>query len=638
MRFTLFQFIALLSFFPAFSQLVEMPVGSQKSSSKSKSAFGSRTESAPRTLPFWDDFSYSDILTTPDTSLWQSGNTVFLNNGIGINQPSKNVVTFDGVDQNGKPYSVNDALAKGFADSLVSKPIRIDLVDPSLRSTVYISFFYQAKGLGEVPDAGDKLVLSFKNISGKWESVYEIQNSDVLLSDTFYQVLIPITDDRFYHNKFQFRIQNFARLSGPYDTWNVDYVYLNVNRFLNDTFYTDRTISSSLSSLFVDYRAMPLKHFLINPAANLKKPSTILYNLKNEDQPFSFSAYATIVNWNGAIPTSKKIKLDSAQNPPSGAVMKALAFTPVSFNTIPGGNDIRLPADYIDITLRFNVLTKDNVPVALPGNPPNGDYVAATYAPIDFRKNDTIRTKFRLGAYYAYDDGGAEYAIKLSQSGSFISFKYLFKSNVPDTLVGVDIYFPEFGDNTAQSLQFEIRTDLSDSRPSIIYQKVIQVERSTQNKFKSFKLDKAIRISGDFYIGWKQLSTASIPVGLDKNTDNGDKMYYNVNGTWVQNTTIKGSMMVRPVFGKDDPGPVTGLEDVVHAPVYPNPTRKICYFPAESEMIVAIDVTGRKLDIELQQMTDRISLTFISPVSGLAIVRYMLKGKSIVEKIMVLAE
>ena len=105
-------------------------------------------------LPFWDDFSFSNSPYYPHDTLWQNGKSVSLNFGIGINPPSLGVVTFDGLDSIGKPYDVNNALAKGYADSLVSRPISLDLVPTALRTTVYMSFYYQFMGNGEAPDPG----------------------------------------------------------------------------------------------------------------------------------------------------------------------------------------------------------------------------------------------------------------------------------------------------------------------------------------------------------------------------------------------------------------------------------------------------------------------------------------------------
>ena len=621
-------FITLFIYSTASAQLAEFPIAG-KWLTQGKSAQSSRSQATPLTLPFWDDFSYADSLTYPKESLWQYGKSVFLNNGLGIKPPTKNIVTFDGVDSLGKPYNVNDVLAKGLADKLVSQPIQMNLVDPALRGTVYLSFYYQVKGRGENPDIGDQLILSCKNSDSKWESVYVIENNDAIQPNIFYQVVIPITSDRFFHKAFQFRLQNFARLSGPYDTWNVDYVYLNTGRSVNDTSYPDRAVSSPLSSMFVDYYAIPIKHFMKNPLNNLKKPSLDLYNLKAGNlQPFDYSTEAKITTKIGDKITTKKITLDVAQDP--GTILVGLQYLNLTLNKIPPLSAYDPNADSIGIKLKYGMSTKDNV---LPGD--NGDYNPAQYSPIDFRFNDTIRTNYTLASYYAYDDGSAEYGAGLNQAGSYLAFKFSVKSSQAETLTYVDIYFPEFGDNTSQSLLLQIRSDLTDAASSILYQQSINVSRKTQSKYVRYPLTQSVAVSGLFYIGWKQISSASIPVGLDKNTDNGDKIYYNTNGTWIQNVSVKGSMMVRAGFGKSpDPGPITGLEpEPKVTPIYPNPTSGTCYLPVEADNIMVIDFTGRAVETDIQQLSDNKSLRFHS--SGLVIVRYSLNGKPHAEKIMV---
>ena len=542
---------ALLLAFTATAQLVEFPITSQASAS-SKQSRTARTNTTPLNLPFWDDFSLADSVKA---DLWQYGRSVFLNNGLGINPPSRNVVTFDGVDSLGKPYNVNDVLAKGLADKLVSQPIRMDLVDPGLYNTVFFSFYYQVKGLGENPDNGDMLILSFLNKDNKWESIYTIENSDALAVDVFYQILIPITDSRFYHSKFQFRIQNFARLSGPYDTWNVDYVYLNTGRSVSDNSYPDRTVSSALNSLFADYYAMPIRHFMQNPTANLKKPALNLYNLRaGNQQPFDYSTEVNITTYKGNQTSNAKIPLDVAQDP--GTILTGLQFLNLTLNSIPPTTAFDPLADSIKVRFKYGMSTKDNV---LPSE--NGDYDPAKYSPIDFRFNDSTRSNYVLSSYYAYDDGSAEYGAGLNQAGAFLAFKFLMKSPQPDTLAYVAIYFPEFGDNTNQSLQLQIRSNLSDDASSILFEQLIQVIRKTKNKFAIYHLEQPVIVKESFYICWRQASNASIPVGLDKNNDHGDKMYFNTNGTWTQNVTVKGSMMMRPGFGKGKGnGEVTGIE------------------------------------------------------------------------------
>ncbi len=634
MKILLCSFLVFFSL-PAFSQLVEYPLGSF-SQSKKKPAVAARTQVLSLNLPFWDDFSFSDSVATPNRSLWLYGASVLINNGIGINQPTKNVASFDGADSVGKPYNVNDQLAKGFADSLVSQPIRMDLVDPALRGTVFFSFFYQVQGNAESPDPGDQLIVSFRRADLSWDNVLILENDGSQDPKTFYQIPpIAITDQAYYHDKFQFRIRNFARISGPYDTWNVDYIYLNSGRSSTDTSYPDRSVSSQISSLFNDFYAIPLKHFSQNPAANIRQPTLTLYNMKAGNfQPFDYTTEARFITKTGSTITKTIVPLDTKQDP--GTLLIGQQFLNLTLHATPPPSAFNSLADSIGIRLKYGMSTKDNVP---PG-PLNGDYDPAKYSPIDFRTNDSIRANYVLSTYYAYDDGGAEYGAGLNQAGSYLAFKYKLKSNHAEKMTYVDIYFPQFGDFSNQSITLQIRSDLSDSPASVLYAQTVVVKRTTQNKFTRYVFTDDVPVLNEFYVGFKQLATANIPVGLDKNNDNADKIYYNTNGTWIQNTLVRGSMMIRPGFGtpkSDDT--TTGLEtesDVT--PVYPNPAHRVCYLPLLAEEISVIDVTGRPLNIEVETLTDKKSLTFPPMSSGLVVVRYFIDAKRHTEKVMVLTD
>lgn len=600
----------------------------------------SRTQAVedPTFLPFWDDFSSSD--TVIRDTLWLYGQSVLLNNGTGIRPPSRNVVTFDGADSLGKPYNINDVLAKGFADQLVSQPIRMDLVAPIDRGTVYISFFYQLQGNGEPPDPGDQLVLAFKADDGTWETVFTVETGPSLASDVFQQVILPVTDDRFFHDAFQFRFFNYARLSGPYDTWNVDYIYLNKGRSDTDLYYPDRTVSGSFTSLFSNYFAMPLKHFLQNVTANLTAPTVELYNLKAVDfpsgtphiQPINYTTEARMSARVGGVTNTTLVELDSAQFP--GFDLPGLTYMTVTLNTLPDSTDFDPAADSIYIHLRYGMSTKDNVPFAL-----TGDYDPAVYSPIDFRYSDTLSADYVLSSYYAYDDGTAEYAAGLNQAGSYLAFLFNSQAAGADTLTYVDIYFPEFGDNTNQSLLLQIRSILNDITAPPLFEQLIVVNRKTRNEFVRYPFYRPVPVGATFYVGWKQISNASIPVGLDKNTDNGSRIYYSVNGDWVQNTLVKGSIMVRPGFGKGDGSTVTGAEKVVAAPsLYPNPNRGMCTVNARTEMVEAYDLAGRRLELGLEHFDEETRIHFPTGTQGLVIVRIAVAGRYYTRKVMVLAE
>jgi hypothetical protein len=244
-------------------------------------------------LPFWDDFSATTD-TFADTIRWLWGQSIRVNDGMAIRPPSLKVATFDGIDSVGRPYNPNDVLAKGYADKLVSQSIDLTTVDPADRNTVYLSYSYQLKGNGEIPDAGDRLLVQFLNDASQWVPVDTIENDGTLDPTLFYTSFVQVDKEEFFHAGFQIRIQNFARLSGPYDAWHVDYIYLNKGRSASDNAFPDRTISEPLTSLFGIYRTMPTSHFIADPSI-VTPPSIVATSLQRPfPQPINFSTAAQV--------------------------------------------------------------------------------------------------------------------------------------------------------------------------------------------------------------------------------------------------------------------------------------------------------------------------------------------------------
>src|SRR5689334_10422909 len=94
----------------AFGQLQLYPIP-RKAPVSHRSPNG-RTKAEHLTLPFWDDFSFTPVddpnnpnSNYPLDSLWEYSNSTWISSAAGINPPSINVATFDGVDSIGRPYS-----------------------------------------------------------------------------------------------------------------------------------------------------------------------------------------------------------------------------------------------------------------------------------------------------------------------------------------------------------------------------------------------------------------------------------------------------------------------------------------------------------------------------------------------------
>jgi hypothetical protein len=610
-----------------YCQLILVPIQKENSNSDRKNNFARTRSVDPIVLPFWDDFS-AVRKGYADSTKWQYGNSVWINSGMGINPPSLNVATFDGLDSLGKPYNVNDVLAKGFADKLVSAPIRMDLPSASERSAIAITFFYEYQGNGEPPDAGDLLSLSFKNNTGSWEVIWSIENDGTLLKDKFIPVTIPITADKYFHDDFQFRFQNFARLSGPYDTWHVDYIYISNGKPHTGEVYPlfpDRTIVEPMTSIFSDYRAMPIKHFFSDPSTILINPTIKVTNLRADQnvgnqQTLNYN-YFSIVSENKKDGSSLVTSTDLGNGISAGSVAYNEIKT-VTFTDFPDPNQFDLTADSINIRLMVQFQTKDDTLVS-----ENGDYDFDVFNPIAFSINDSISSYSILSNYYSYDDGEAEYGAGLNQPGAQLAYRFDMKTTEPDTIVAVDIYFPRFGDESNQIIQFHILKDLTDKPSDILYQGNIPIQRNSLNKFWRIPLGEEPQgVKGKFYIGWKQLSSATIAVGLDKNTDSGDMMYTNINGAWEQNTSLKGSLMIRPVFGPGKQGPDTGVEDSLPLSVYPNPNSGTFYISSLVEAAMLFDTTGKRISINIEPETDRTRISIQTPSTGLFLLRTYYNG------------
>ena len=264
----------------------------------------------PVTLPFWDDFSGVKGQSA-DSLLWINNNKVFINDGQGINPPSINVATFDGYNENGVPYS-NAPLETGYGDTLESQPIKLKSVPIAQRNNIYLSFFYQPGGNSEMPNPSDFLKLEFKGKNG-WVEIKRFFVKPNVDRTIFYDTAIQIpqtivvngtvNDTIFFQDDFQFRFTSFGRLSGAYDAWHLDYVYLN-KRIFNDknTNISDRTLTKPFSSVFGEFYSIPFTHFILNPDDYLENISFEVLNLKDTtfEQVLNYDIAFTIDNYKDA--------------------------------------------------------------------------------------------------------------------------------------------------------------------------------------------------------------------------------------------------------------------------------------------------------------------------------------------------
>lgn len=593
-------------------------------------------------LPFWEDFS--DTRTTyADTNRWLYGKSIRVNTGMAIQPPSLGVATFDGIDSVGKPYAVLDMLAKGYADKLISQAIDLTTVPEAQRNTVWLSYMYEMKGNGELPDLGDRLLVQFLDSANTWVPVDTVENNGTIEPDKFYTSFVQVKESKFFHADFKIRFQNFGRLSGPYDTWHLDYIYVNKGRTpgANFNWFPDRTISTPPSSLLGVYTSVPVDHFLIAASDVLTEPRIVITNRSSIQTPIGQpigSATTTEIAYRIRDTLRQIPTYGPVNNTGNGDLVEYDEFLTLTADKLPDFTNViqtindasdTIP-DSIAIRVKISLNTKDNV-----FKPPldTGDYDPDIFSPIDFRVNDTTSVNYILQNKYSYDDGTAEYGAGLNQPGAQLAYQYKVVGVKSEDITFLEMYFPRFGDE--QSRVFELRI-WNDYNEDPIYREVTSLQRSADNVMWMKQLTEPVHVDSIFYIGWKQDVAAVIAVGLDKNTDTGDRMFYNVGGGWNQNTSVHGSLMLRPVFGKGSDSPIDGLEDELgKLTVYPNPGSGTFYINGLAQMTSVYDMTGRSIPVTTESSATETKLTLHGANTGIYIIKAYVDGRVKTAKVLV---
>lgn len=592
--------------FRAYAQLQLYPLSPQQSRALLNPSFGRVEQDGEDTtrlsLPFFDDFStngkpwiHKGRPDEPDTSRWVRNGGTFINNTIAVNPPSFNVATFDGIAANGRPYEFINPFAVGLTDRLESK--RIDLDTMRIQDNIYLSFFWQAEGLGERPDAEDYLAVEFLDKNNNW--VRRWQQNGGIVGNIFKYVILPIDNSIFFHKNFRFRFVRFGRKSGPFDTWHIDYIYLNKNRNPTDNSFLDIAASGIQANFLKRYSAMPMRQFVQNPQAEIAD-SAFLF-VSNLDRRFNVFAYDAILTDKltgrelGVLADTTAIIGEFRRDLRIGAVNRGVGTGARPPVVLP----LNRPKLHLQTTFRLNTGERDDL-----------------IPPINFRNNDTLSSLTVLDDYYAYDDGSAEFAISFNQRFGRLAYRY--ELNTQAVLSHVDIYFaPVLTDLQGETYNLRVWKRLDEqgggARDSILLVQNTFVSYSDSiNKFIRIPLSRRIPLQGSFFIGVEQLSDKPLTLGFDRNTDSGSEIWVNVANRWERNTRLKGSIMLRPVFAEDT---VTGLESEptggFHPVVYPNPSSGFFSVRGNVRLLTIYDLQGRLLlqkTFERGQIAENISL------------------------------
>ncbi|MEQ9306425.1 MAG: hypothetical protein RJQ14_21110, partial [Marinoscillum sp.] len=354
-----------------------------------------QTDTIALSIPFWDDFSTSH--SAPDTLKWIYGPDVFINATLGQNPPTFNVATFDGLNALGIAYDpLNEFNASG--DSLASQFINLSTVAQSRRNTVFLSFYWQVGGNGEMPESKDSLVLYFRNALGdgkyrwdrKWSTIGGIEN----VSERFTQTLVKVDSANYFHDQFQFKFVSFSSQRGPFDTWHIDYVYLNENRNANDFDELDQAMTGSPTALFNKYYSIPANIFFQQPEVYINAQRVQASNLENDVDPIVYGYNLSNLTTGEDYGTSVSVLSDIML---AREIREVEVYDITEINVSPQTT----PLDSQVIVSSFYYNSGDNFLVE---NDASGNPVSY---PVDLKINDTLRSQYTLHNYYAYDDGTA---------------------------------------------------------------------------------------------------------------------------------------------------------------------------------------------------------------------------------------
>lgn len=477
-------------------------------------------KSTALSLPFFEDFSADTLSPSSDKWLDQQ---VYCNNTMGLNNISKGVATFDGLNQWGIPYDTLNPNALRYADSLTTKPIDLSSYLPS--DSIYLSFFYQPAGNGFAPEKTDSLLLFFKPKTGSaWIKVWSRSDSAV---QEFKQVMIPITDSNYLHSNFQFRFVNKVSMGINDDVWNLDYIRMNRGRNINDTNINDIAFTTTPSSILNDYTAMPYRQYLALTSG--ERAATFQSTLRN-----NYTSNQTIASFGYSANAIGLGSLSSGTG--SSLAINTQKTADVSFNTY---------------TTTPSAGTYDKVVFD------NTFYCSTSDA---IKSNDSIRGQQVFDNYLAYDDGSAEMSYYLNLfptlPGKIAIEQHL---NQADTLRGLAIYFgrqvPLAKYKYFSIVVYKTIAYGGAASDTIIYQQDNYQPNyiDSINHFWIYTFRKPVPLNaGTFYIGTTQPALSgsdSLYYGLDRNRTSNNHLYYNVLNVWNP-SMVSGALMIRPILGQ----------------------------------------------------------------------------------------
>ena len=523
-------------------------------------------QAATTTIPFWDDFSKGI-----QASNWIAKGASYTET-IGNKAPSLGMALFNGVDELGRAYSIQQK-DQGESDYLTSVPLDLSGIDIPLKTSLYLSFYWQAGGKAEVPDSNDRLTLQVLTPAGTWLTVWEKRGGETLDRTRFAQEIIAILPE-WQHANFQFRFFSNGRQSGPFDSWLLDYVYLNSRRTATDLSYPDRALTIPTTVRLGDFGAYPLELLQKHQKGTWSTVKSEFQNLENRFKAMEYSVTLRDSSGTNLLPINSTTPFNPVPNALERRSIVSRTFTEIPVPSKPG-----------DVFFETSLITGDGLLTSINGTD------TTRYAQVDFRDNDRVRTRFSLRDYFAYDQGQADYTAGINQRSGQLAVAY--KTPEPVFLTGISIDFNN-ARQVDQVLDLVIWSAL-DKKPLYTQEVVIPAKPSGQ-EVQYFSLKETVPVSGTFYVGFTQFTNDFLQVGLDKSQNFGDRIHYNVGGGWVQNKDVTGALLIRPhVSLSGKAGGNLAPENILN--VYPNPAVDEVTVEGKFSYLQILDSFGREISI-----------------------------------------
>ncbi|WP_296702581.1 T9SS type A sorting domain-containing protein, partial [Algoriphagus sp.] len=412
----------------------------------------------------------------------------------------------------------------------------------------------------------------------------------------FTQSIVQVTPE-YQHDSFQFRFIADGRQAGPFDSWILDYIYLNYNRSENDLNYKDRSLTKVNQVSLGDFGAYPYELFENNQNELWTTVQNQFYNLENRFRAMEYSITVKDTLTNSTFSINQNTPFNPVPNSKDRRDFNSNEFDEVPF---PTGES----------TLEFStsLTTGDNRYFELDGSD------TTFFSSVDYRLNDTVKSYFPIQNFFAYDHGSADYAAGINQKSGMLAVKYDTPEEV--YIEGISINFT----NTNQANQAVDIIVWKDLEEGPIYRRedLIPVKEAGQ-EFLYYPLDTNIRVNGEFYVGYAQFTNDFIHVGLDKSNDQGDKLFYNVVGAWVQNEEVKGSMMIRPHVSLSQPFEESITPDA-RLKFYPNPVEKYLNLDGSFSGVRIFDSFGREIFLPRENSKEGEIINFTGQRPGIYVI------------------